>query len=268
MLPTTNLIKGTEADYLLFATQDIISQTIYRHGVWEPILTYIAKIVLHGEVKPVVFDIGANLGAFSVPIGRYIQPIKGIVHAFEPQRIIFQQLCGNSFINRLDNIYTHNIALGNITGMVNIPEIDYNNNNNIGAFSLDQYYREKHQIEQAMRDTMHAVPIKKLDNIKVDGDVKFIKIDVEGYELDVLKGALKFLKRHKMPPIIMEAWNFEWFQEGKKDLLAFLEKIGYELMMIDQTNFLAQHPKHPTHITLQKIEGNRIQATKHYHPFS
>ena len=63
-----------------------------------------------------IIDIGANNGHFTVEFAQYVGD-NGKVHSFEPQRIIFQQLCGNVFLNGLDNVYTYNVALGDKVGI-------------------------------------------------------------------------------------------------------------------------------------------------------
>jgi len=57
---------------------------------------------------------------------------------FEPQRIIYYQLCGNIVLNRLDNFRAFNQAVGDSDGDIEMPEINYENNVNIGAFSLEK----------------------------------------------------------------------------------------------------------------------------------
>jgi hypothetical protein len=51
---------------------------------------------------PVIFDIGANIGTYSSLIGTMVP--NSTIYAFEPQRLVFQQFCGNMAINNLDNV--------------------------------------------------------------------------------------------------------------------------------------------------------------------
>ena len=82
------------------------------------------------EEKPIVIDVGANIGGFAIPVAKSLMDCAGKVYCFEPQRIIFQQLCANTFLNRLDNIFTHNVALGENNGTLNIPELDCSKSQN------------------------------------------------------------------------------------------------------------------------------------------
>ena len=68
-------------------------------------------------------------------------------------------------------------------------------------------------------------------------DVRLIKIDVEGMELEVLKGAVLTIQAHDYPPIMFEAWTHkEWFQPKRQELISFLESLGYEIHNMGEDN--------------------------------
>lgn len=187
MLPCINLIKGRDADFLLSVNDSIISKHIYQFGVWEDHILSIAKEFLNGIERPWVLDIGANLGAFTVPIAKYIASNGGIISAFEPQRIVYYQLCGNIFLNRLDNCYAYQYALGEHDGIITIPEVDFNKVSNVGAYSLKPEYMALEQVHLTQKT--HSVQQIRLDNLPPPENLKLslIKIDTEGLELNVLK---------------------------------------------------------------------------------
>ena len=62
MLPRVNLARGDEADYLLFATNDLISRRLVQGGGWEPHLVQVTRTFTAGIQRPLVLDVGANLG--------------------------------------------------------------------------------------------------------------------------------------------------------------------------------------------------------------
>lgn len=244
MLPQVNLIRGTTADYLLFATDDAISSTIYRNGSWAAPLVTISSFFYNDLPEPFVIDIGANLGAYSVPVAKELAAAGGFVYAYEPQRIIFYQLCGNVFTNRLDNVFTHCMALGDQDGTVQIPAIDYQKSTNIGGFSVDASIRE----HQACITT-HAgrpepeVPLARLDSLTLPKAPCLIKIDVEGLELQVLRGAAGTLARYNYPPLMLEAWTGEWFAPERQKLLDYIAQLGYATFTIGD-ELICQHPQH------------------------
>lgn len=263
MLPRVSLVEGEKAKFLLFSTGDCISQYLFTTGLWEDHLLTISKMFYNAVESPLVLDIGANLGAYSIPIAKDIQNTNGQVIAFEPQRIIYYQLCANAFINRLDNYYPINKAVSDALGFVDIPEFNYEKNQNIGAFSLGKEFRVAHGIESSATDKSCKVEAINLDTFEIDRAPALIKIDVEGFEINVLRGSTAFLERHKYPPILFEAWDFEWFSDGKKELISFIESIGYTLFKVDLTNFVAQHPNNAVEIDFRLENGiihmNRVR---------
>ena len=262
MLPRINLIQCNEADYLLLSTADAISNVLYRTGQWEEYLLSISRVFFQDAHEPLILDIGANLGAYSIPIAKGIQHVGGKVIAFEPQRIVYYQLCGNVILNRLDNIEAIHKAVGDYDGEIEIPEINYENNTNIGAFSFDKTYREHLNLEQYVLNKSSHVPIITLDSLKLSKSPELIKIDVEGFELNVLKGAEKFLEEHNYPPILFEAWELDWFEEGKRKLLSFFNYLGYEITLNIRQEFVAQHPKNAVHIQFNLLDNGAINMIK------
>lgn len=144
--------------------------------------------------EPVVFDVGANIGTFATWISRAFP--KGKIYAFEPQREVFQILCGNAAINNLYNIYAYNLALGNINSSIEIETPDYFKKNDFGTFSL---------VEKVIKEVSNKelITITQLDEFvnqyRIDR-LDLLKIDVEGMDLDVLLGAKSTIK--KLKPII------------------------------------------------------------------
>lgn len=242
MLPRVSLIRCDDADYLLFSTRDAVSSTIYFNGDWAKPLLTISRLFYHGIDNPFILDIGANLGAYCIPIAKEIQAQSGSIFAFEPQRIIFYQLCGNVFLNRLDNVFAFCQALGDEEGMITLPAINYGNSANIGGFSLDEKIRAiTHPVETIKHGFEPEVPLLRLDNLSVPHSPCLIKIDVEGLELKVLKGGMRFLEKHGYPPILLEAWTNDWFEKDRRELLDFIKQLGYEIFEI-MDEVIAQHP--------------------------
>jgi FkbM family methyltransferase len=262
MLPRLSKVEGDDADYLLFSTGDLISNILFRTGKWEEHLLAISKFMISGIEYPLILDVGANLGAYSIPLAKSIQNIGGEVIGFEPQRIVYYQLCGNIIINRLDNYQAIYAALGEDPGYVDIPEIDYEVNFNVGAFSLDKRYREALGIESYMKKATNRVALIKLDNFEVDRSPALIKIDVEGFELSVLKGGGRFLDKHNYPPLLFEAWSNDWFSEGRAQLLSYIADLGYVITNLGKDDYVAQHPKSSREINFQSSSNGVINMSR------
>jgi len=86
--------------YSVFATDGFLSQQVFRKGTWGKLQHALTQILVKGFEAPVVLDIGANFGLYAVPVASMVSGFGGKVLAFEPQRIVFQQLCANIFLMR------------------------------------------------------------------------------------------------------------------------------------------------------------------------
>lgn len=262
MLPRVNLVRADAADFLLFSTDDAVSRVIYSQGSWAPPLLTISGMFVNDAEAPFVLDVGANLGAYSVPMAKQIAAAGGTIHCFEPQRVVYYQLCGNIFLNRLDNVFAFNMAVGDEDGRVNIPSIDYSQSRNIGGFTLDEEARRQlSSVAIRADDQGNDVPLIRLDSHVVPKTPSLIKIDVEGLELQVLKGAQNLLETGLYPPLLLEAWNLEWFQSRRQDLLNYLEHLGYKLFVISD-EIVAQHPRFPRQIEFRGDRSTGIQMIR------
>jgi FkbM family methyltransferase len=182
------------------------------------------------------------------------------VIAFEPQRIVYYQLCGNIFLNRLENVHALHKAVGDQDAIIQIPRPNYARLSNVGGFSIEEKYRKLNGTQPAMSSTMEPVPVVTLDNFEVPKPVALIKLDVEGHELNVLKGAASFLQRNGYPPILFEAWSESWFAEEKTRLLEFVRSMDYEITVLGGYDHLAQH-KTNRKVGFKKTSDGNLQIS-------
>ena len=239
MIPNCELVKVDGTQFLVFKGQDLISNHLKKE-LYENDLHQLALKILIDKPDGQVLDIGANLGTFCVPLAQKIPALK--FHAFEPQRIIYYQLCANTIINSLDNVYTYEAGLSNQEADIELEVPDYTAETNIGAFSIDKEVREN-EYECKTSGGKEKIILMTLDSIGFE-NVRLIKLDVEGHELEVLQGGIETIKANNYPPIIFEAWTWKsWYQEKRKALFEYLESYGYEIEQLGDNN-LAQHPEH------------------------
>lgn len=207
-------------------------------------------------------DIGANLGAFAIPVAKDISHAGGEVYAFEPQKIIYYQLCANILINKLANVSAVNAAIGSADGYIDVPLINVADSENIGAFSLNESLREMQNQGNSYVSESHTVELKRLDNLKILKSPSFIKIDVEGFEENVIRGAINFLEQHGFPPFVFEAWNEPWYKSKKESLFALIKSIGYSIEWIWREDYLAQHPNHSSFVDVRHVDENSLSFAK------
>ena len=176
----------------------------------------------------VIVDGGANIGFFSVPVAHRTQGRGTRIISFEPQRQLFQALGGSLVINGYDHVYLHNCGLGAEPGIAELPAVDYSVAQDFGTVSLSDTttVAEDGWMNNRVVDitSIDAMALPRLD---------FFKLDVEGYEIPALAGALNTIKRHR-------PWIWvEYFITGVDPIKQALSSIdNYEFFIMDYQNML------------------------------
>jgi len=171
-----------------------------------------------------VVEVGANIGAHTIPLAQLVGPT-GKVFAFEPQSIIFQILCANVVQNEVFNVRTIHAGSGSIRGNLKVPYINYQcAGSNFGGVSL---------VDVAQG---YDVQITPLDEFELP-DLRLLKIDVEGMEVEVLQGAQNQIARHR-PVLYVENDR----PDRSVELISLIDAMGYDLWwhfarLFNQNNF-------------------------------
>lgn len=193
-LPEIHLATDGDINYALFKHNDIVSNHVRRGGYEQELQAESAKL-LAGCTDGIVLDIGANLGSYTVPVAKTHPHLQ--FHVFEPQRVINLQLCANIFLNRLDNVIPYRYALSDAEWAESIQLPDYATEHNIGAFSVDPAVRAK-DYEVQTKGASEMIHATMLDKFQFH-NIRLIKIDVEGHELEALRGAHHTLEEKQLP---------------------------------------------------------------------
>jgi len=205
-----------ERKYLLFPNDNAVTSTLFNNDVYEPYLYQFLKennLDIRGTN---VVDIGGNNGQIAVEFAHLVGD-DGKVFSFEPQRVIFQQLCGNVFVNGLDNVYTFNVALGNEEGLTTIQKPNY----------FDKGFVNFGDVHVGVQSDYELVQMRQLDSYSLD-NISIIKIDVQGFERKVLLGAKETIEKNK--PIIyieIEQDQLELYGDSEESVLQLLIDYGY-----------------------------------------
>lgn len=159
-----------------------------------------------------VIEVGANMGTHTLGLARACAP--GLLHAFEPQRRVFQVLCANLALNDIANVVAYPDASGAAAGFASIPELNYSKAGNFGGVSLT---------EAAEWSDSRTVRVTPIDDLPLEA-CHLIKVDVEGWECAVLKGAEKTIARFR-PTLYVENDRAHLQQQ----LISQISDYGYRL---------------------------------------
>jgi FkbM family methyltransferase len=152
------------------------------------------------DKNSVIIDIGSNVGNHVLYFGKILGAKN--IYAFEPRDDLFNVLKKNVELNELTSkVEIYNFALGSKTCRASI-DYDGNLSNNLGGTSIKEDENGKFKIE-------------KLDDVEInEKKIDFIKIDVEGFEVEVLKGASLTIQKYK-PTIWIESFGDKYTQVKK-----------------------------------------------------
>lgn len=133
-------------------------------------------------IKPnmLVIDVGSNIGIHTLEMSKLAK----IVISIESERLLYQTTCANIALNDRRNVVALHAAAAEEIGSLKIPNIDFNVDGNFGCMQA---------MGHNAGDVVRKLTLDSLD-LKECG---FIKIDVEGMELNVINGALKLIQKHR-----------------------------------------------------------------------
>jgi len=187
--------------------------------------------LLKNLVSPgnMVLDVGANIGLYSAHLSSFVGPAGG-VHSFEPIPQLFACLEKTVSQNRLGNITTYQMALGDIDGTVNMEGQAFN--------SGDYRVSAKNHVNRGI-----SVHVRRGDNVLTTvKTVQVIKIDVQGYEIPALRGLSAIIERSREIRIIFEYWPEGMKRAGYDagELVDFLRGNGMNPYIFDSKGVMSR----------------------------
>ena len=209
-----DLIKMRDGWMVYNKNDTYIGKSIKEYGEWSQGEIDLFKQILNPT--DVVIEVGSNIGSHTLALSKIVH--EGLVFAFEPQRIIFQNLCTNISINSITNCFLFESALSDEKNeKFYYPNFNYTRTNNFAAMSL---VNEKKEYSQTAN-------IDTLDNRFANFNrVRLLKTDAEGMEINVLKGGIDLIKRTR-PLLYVE--NSSCYIDKSQELIELIWSLGYKL---------------------------------------
>jgi len=196
----------------------------------------------------VAIDCGANVGVHTIEWAKYMHGWGNVI-AFEAQERIFYALAGNITINNCFNARAIWAAVGSQKGEISVPIPDYFTPSSFGSLEIKKNNRTEFigQNIDYSEENCAKTRLMSIDELQLQR-LDFIKIDIEGMEMDALIGGTQSIEKFK-PQLMIEK-----IKSNENDISAFIEKLGYKIFSIG-INLLAVHESDPTS---KQIQINQI----------
>lgn len=170
-----------------------------------------------------VLDIGASMGLWTVPLANVAKARGAETVAFEPMPANVGWLERNLALNDLE-VTVNPVALGAEHGSAHMSTNEADGGNAVLG------------VDGPPGETQVEVPVRRLDDFSLPSRVSLVKVDVEGFEVEVLRGAMEMIRRDR--PIIFGEFNPIWLEIREVDvgeLFDDLRDLGYEIFALEAT---------------------------------
>lgn len=239
------IIKDIQGNKMILSLKDLgISRELALYGFHEKNSTkQIKKILKHGMK---VVEVGANIGYYVLIEAKLIGK-DGFIYAFEPSPGNFELLKRNIALNRYKNVEIYQKAIGSESGT---SKFFVANRSNLSSLI-------KREDWIGLYDDNNGIDVEviKLDEFLKDKKVDLVRMDIEGYELEVLKGLKHTLSNYNYPKYFFIEIHSELLHKqdySAGEIIRYLENFGYSVnksfyrgsseVSVDNTRDLLVHP--------------------------
>lgn len=219
-------------------TMDFHALKVLIHGYFDWRNIILSKAIQMFKPGTIV-EVGANVGTETISLSDIIK--QGKVYAYEPVPFNYQFLEKIKEVNPTSQIEIYNKAVSDSSGKVFFeePEVSYSGSGFVA--------------QAATENTIEVDAIRLDDSLKEEKSLSTILIDVEGFEYQVILGAMSLIKKHK-PFIILEA-NARYLEKRGgvtlKKMYDHMESLGYISFYIDKLGI------HPVIISDFQVKANK-----------
>jgi FkbM family methyltransferase len=259
---------GMKLGYRMFVDLRVPEQReAWRTGSYEDrVLTLARKLVPDGGT---FLDVGANVGFYTCGVGVDVVRRQGEVFAFEPVSPNRRRLGRNVALNGLlGRVTVLPLALGDRRGRLVIRRVPHGGTGNaVGQNVLSPWDRAEVDRQGWFTEEVDVVPLDEWSPRLSGCDV--VKVDVEGADLLVLRGATATIARFR--PVVLAEFNPYWMRQiGQSidDVLAFADHLRYRVLRLFGDRFLPLPEHHadsdgevPSYVLLPEERAARLAAT-------
>ncbi|HTB51219.1 MAG TPA: FkbM family methyltransferase [Ferruginibacter sp.] len=224
------LYKTVTGNYYLPADayDDVVANTIKSDQIFEKEVVELAsKYIKPGNT---ILDVGSNFGQMSILFSN-LAGENGQVHAFDADDWVYEILNKNiAANNKTGKIIPHFGAVHNVAGETLIfPDQDFKEYGAYGAYGIDYTATNGREVKSIT-----------IDSLNIEAPISFMKIDIQGGDLQAMQGAVKTIQKNKMPILFEYEYHFEEkYNLCFQDYVDFVESIQYKFhKVINGHNFL------------------------------
>ena len=210
------------------AHKDIVANTIKNGQIFEEdVINLASKYIKPGNT---VLDVGANFGQMSILFSNMVGDT-GKVHSFDADDWVFEIFNKNIEANsKTGIIISHFGAVHNVAGEILIfPDQDFEEFGTYGSYGIDYTAKKGREVKTIT-----------IDSLDIQEPVSFMKIDIQGGDLQAMQGAFKTIKKNQMPILFEYEYQFEErYNLCFQDYVDFVQSINYKFhKVINGHNFL------------------------------
>jgi FkbM family methyltransferase len=222
-----NTVSYNGLQFTYFINDCLAQNSIGNSKSWEPHMTgFVEKMKEYFNIKNII-DVGANFGYNSLFFSKTVGS-EGQIYSFEPQSQNYELLVQNINNNNITNIHAFNYACSDTETEVEIP-----------VFALPlMSVTNMGDITPNFKQYSNVLGYSNVKSIRIDSmklpKIDLIKIDVQGWETNVINGLHEILLRDK-PTLIVEFEHFQLNKTGKtcSDLAQLIRNYGYYIYFLD-----------------------------------
>jgi len=218
--------------------KDIVCQAMRKGQLFDKkIIDQCRKLYLSkNNPNAIMIDIGANFAQMSVEFSKFPLLLsssshrKPTVYSFEAEPFVYEIALLNIHANnKKERINLFHNAVWNINNLeVCFPEPDFSKMDSWGSFGLEPSLEAGRMIKTIT-----------IDSLKFDEEIAFMKIDIQGSDLNALLGSVETIRKHKMPIIFEYEQMFsDKFKNNFQDYVDFVQCIDYRFEKVIENNYV------------------------------